>query len=236
MRRVTSIVLIVVGIGFAIWAVGGRYVVLPGFLESLEAGTGSASTVPDDVETWRVLRFLLWAFSFKIGILLITLAALLRSGISRKRFIVYAAAGLVYLSVAYMPLAAPGIVFGIGGTIMLALIILTILRTPGDRPAGGPTAMQRELRLAGYFFFATAAHMLCGFFGTRIFGLEPEKMIAYGLQEDAMTFAVHILIELVAGWLLLFLSHQLGARRTAPRTHPAASTSRGELVDAAEGT
>ncbi|HSN42904.1 MAG TPA: hypothetical protein VLR88_02470 [Propionibacteriaceae bacterium] len=208
-RRRASIILIVLGMGFVLWAVGGRYVVLPGFLESLEAGTGSPSTVPDDVDTWRVARFLLWAYSFKIGILLITLAALLRSRVPRKRFALYVAAGLVYLSVAYVPLAAPGIVFGIGGTVMLVLIILTILRASGDRPTNGPTALGRELHLAAYFFFATAAHMLCGLFGTRTFGLEPEKMIAYGLQADATSFALHVLAELTVGWFLLFLGHHV---------------------------
>jgi len=58
---------------------------------------------------------------------------------------------MVYLSVAYLPLVGPGIVFGIGGIIMLALIILTTLPSSGDRSADGPTAMQRELRLVGYF-------------------------------------------------------------------------------------
>lgn len=223
MRRAVSIVLIVLGVGFAAWAVFGRYLVLPGFLESLQTGTGSANTIPDDVETWRVLRFLLWAFSFKIGILLIVLAALLRSNVSRRRFAIYSAAGVLYLAIAYAPLAAPGIVFGIGGTLMLVLIILTILRAPGERGTGEPTPLQRELRLSAYFFFATAAHMLCGLFGDRVFALEPRKMIAYGLEADAMTFALHIMIELVAGWLLLFASHQIGARRAARVRYPVAA-------------
>ena len=149
------------------------------------------------------------------------MAALLRSGVSRRHLTIYLAAGLVYLATAYAPLAAPGIVFGIGGTLMLALIILTILRAPGDDAVAGPTPLQRELRLAAYFLFATAAHMLCGLFGTRVFALEPEKMIAYGLQEDAQSFALHVLLELTVAWSLLFLSHQLGARPGAPEpAHP----------------
>ncbi|HMR48414.1 MAG TPA: hypothetical protein PKE40_03540 [Arachnia sp.] len=211
MRRIGSMLLIVLGIGFVAWSVGGRYVVLPGFLESLESGTGAAGTVPDDVEAWRIVRFLLWAYSFKIGILLVTLAMLLRLGISRKRFATYSVIGLIYLSVAYAPMSAPGVVFGIVGTIMAVFIVLAIMGVPKARSAGSPFVSQRELQLGAYFFFATAAHMLCGFFGTRIFALEPERMIAYELQEDAMTFAVHILIELTVGWILLFLSHRVGA-------------------------
>lgn len=210
MRRIGGGLLIILGIGFVAWSIGGRYVVLPGFLESLESGAGSAGTVPEDVETWRVVRFLLWAYSFKIGLLLITLAMLLRLGVSRKRFASYAVMGLFYLAVAYAPMAAPGIVFGIVGTIMAVFIVLLMMDVPSRRPAGSPFVSQRELQLGAYFFFATATHMLCGFFGTRIFALEPEKMIAYELQEDAMTFAVHILIELTAGWILLFLSHRVG--------------------------
>jgi hypothetical protein len=56
---------------------------------------------------------------------------------------------------------------------MLALIVLTILGASRDRAGDVPSALRRELRLAAYFFFATAAHMLCGLLGTRIFALEP---------------------------------------------------------------
>lgn len=211
-RRIAAVSLIAVGAAFLLWAIFGRYLVLPGFLESLATGEGSTTAAPPGVEAWRVARFLIWAFSFKIGVLLITLAAFLRAGVTQKRFLVYIAVGLVYLSIAYMPLAAPGIVFGIGGVAMTVLIVWTLLRASIGE-AAAPSPLQRELRLWAYFFFATAAYMLCGIFGTRIFALQPEKMIEYGLQEDAMTFALHVLIELIVAWALLLTASD--RRRTA---------------------
>jgi hypothetical protein len=40
----------------------------------------------------------------------------------------------------------------------------------------------------------------------KTFALSPEKMIRYGLQAEAASFAFHLLIELVLGWLFIALS------------------------------
>jgi hypothetical protein len=64
-----------------------------------------------------------------------------------------------------------------------------------------------DLRFAGYFFFAMATYTLCGLLGVRGSALDPEKMIEYGLQADATSFAAHALIELVLGWLFVLLSY-----------------------------
>jgi len=60
--------------------------------------------------------------------------------------------------------------------------------------------------MAGYFFFAMATYTLCPLLGVKAFALTPEKMIEYRLQQEAASFAFHILIELVLGWLLTSLS------------------------------
>ena len=60
--------------------------------------------------------------------------------------------------------------------------------------------------MAGYFFFAMATYTLCPFMGVKTFALAPEKMIQYGLQHEAGSFAFHILTELVLGWLFVALS------------------------------
>ena len=63
-----------------------------------------------------------------------------------------------------------------------------------------------DYRLTGYFFFAMATYTLCPLLGVKTFVLAPEKMIQYGLQHEAASFAFHILIELVLGWLFTALS------------------------------
>jgi len=63
-----------------------------------------------------------------------------------------------------------------------------------------------DYRMAGYFFFAMATYTLCPLMGVKTFALAPEKMIQYGLQLEAASFAFHLLIELVLGWLFTSLS------------------------------
>ena len=66
MQKKIGIVLLVLGLLFLLNAIFGRYLVLPGYFQSLEAGV-SASQIPEDVPIEKVLRYLLWAFSFKLG-------------------------------------------------------------------------------------------------------------------------------------------------------------------------
>ena len=51
-----------------------------------------------------------------------------------------------------------------------------------------------------------ATYTLCPLLGVKAFALYPEKMIEFGLQAEAGSFAFHILIELVLGWLFIVLS------------------------------
>ena len=60
--------------------------------------------------------------------------------------------------------------------------------------------------MAGYFFFGMATYTLCPLLGVKAFALSPEKMIQYGLQGEAASFAFHLLIELVLGWIFIALS------------------------------
>lgn len=53
----------------------------------------------------------------------------------------------------------------------------------------------------------TATCNLCPFMGVRIFGHYPEKMIRYGLQSEAASFASRLMIELFLGWIFIFLSY-----------------------------
>lgn len=206
MTKRLGTILIVVACLFFCYAIFGRYIVLPGYIESLEAGQGNVSTAVQNVESWKVARYLLWAYSFKLGVFFLIVGALLKTSIKPARFWLFTITGFIYVAFAYIPLpAAESIVFGIAGVFMTVLIVLMILSKAreGDQL---PTAFldSSDYRRAGYFFFAMATYTVCSFMGIRIFALQPEKMIQYGLQADAASFALHLLVELVLGWVFSF--------------------------------
>ena len=58
----------------------------------------------------------------------------------------------------------------------------------------------------GFFFLIMAAYNLCPFCGVKCFALYPEKMIEYKLQNEAASFANHIMLELVLGFSFILLS------------------------------
>ena len=207
MRKKLGITFIRLGIAFLLWAVFGRYVVLPGYMESLASGAGQAGSIPDDVEPWKIARYLIWAFSFKLGIYFIALGSLMRTKMSGKKLGLLALGGLTYISLAYMPIPGPSWLFGLAGVVMTVFIVLIILHLSKERDKETKNSISAtDLRFIGYFFFAMATYTLCGLLGVRTSALEPEKMIEYGLQADAVSFAAHALIELVLGWFFILLS------------------------------
>ena len=99
-------------------------------------------------------------------------------------------------------------VFGIAGGIMTLFMIYIFLRWANERNSlqdGQKTTS--DYRMAGYFFFGMATYTLCPLLGVKAFALSPEKMILYGLQAEANSFAFHLLIELMLGWAFLVLSY-----------------------------
>ncbi|MCB0006667.1 MAG: hypothetical protein KDE04_09440, partial [Anaerolineales bacterium] len=68
MKRVISRIFLVLGVLFLLNAIFGRYLVLPGYLDSLAAGQATLGEVSQTVSGWKVARYLLWAYSFKLGI------------------------------------------------------------------------------------------------------------------------------------------------------------------------
>lgn len=208
MNKKLGIFIISLGLLFLIIAIFGRYIVLPGYLAGLEQGEASLDRASQTVSAWIIIRYLLWAYSFKLGIYLIFLGAALRTKISSTRKWWIAIGGLVYIAFGYIPLPSPSsIIFGIAGGLMTLFMIFIILNWANIRdqlPEQMRTAS--DYRLAGYFFFAMATYTLCPLLGIKTFALAPEKMIQYGLQQEAASFAFHVLIELVLGWLFIALS------------------------------
>jgi hypothetical protein len=209
MRKIVSNIILVIGVAFIINAIFGRYLVLPGYLASLENGSSSSGAVAANVGAWPIIRYLLWAYSFKMGIFLITIGALVKTQMKKGRLAFFIVGGLIYIGVAYVTIPGPfSLLFGIGGGIMTVLVILLILRLATERENSNEnTETAVDFKIIGYFFFAMATYNLCPLLGVKCFALEPEKMIAYGLQSQAASFASHVLIELVLGWIFIFLSH-----------------------------
>lgn len=216
MKKKLGIAFIIIGIGFVLYAIFGRYLVLPGYIQSLENGASATGGIPAGVSGWKIARYLLWAYAFKLGIYFIAVGAFVRTAVGKGRLAVYAAAGLIYIGFAYMPLPGPKLLFGIGGAVMTIAIILLILHLAGLRGKNyKESATGLDLRIFGYFFFAMASYNLCPLLGVKCFALSPELMIKYNLQADAASFASHVLIELVLGWCLVLASYLWDKRKNA---------------------
>jgi hypothetical protein len=207
-NKKASIILIGLGVLFLLNAIFGRYLVLPGYLAGLEAGGNTLEGASQVASPWKIVRYLLWAYSFKLGIYFIILGAIARTDMSSGRKWLIGIVGFVYIGVAYMPLPEPtSIVFGVTGGIMTLLMITIFLRWANERvQLDEHQKMASDYRMAGYFFFGMATYTLCPLLGVKAFALSPEKMIEYGLQTEAASFAFHLLIELVLGWIFIALS------------------------------
>ena len=210
MNKTAGNILIALGILFLINAIFGRYIVLPGYLAGLDQGTSTLQGAARTVSAWKVIRYLLWGYSFKLGIYLLILGGMFRTEMAASRKWIIAIVGFIYIGFAYMPLPTPGsIVFGIAGGIMTLLMVFIFLRWVSERGRlEGKDNMASDYRMAGYFFFGMATYTLCPLLGVKAFALSPEKMIQYGLQAEAGSLAFHLLIELVLGWLFIALSYR----------------------------
>jgi hypothetical protein len=208
MNKKLSTILLIVGILFLLNAIFGRYIVLPGYLAGLEAGGNTLEGASQVASPWKIIRYLLWAYSFKLGIYFIILGAIFRTDMSSRRKWLVGVGGFVYIGFAYMPLPEPtSIVFGIAGGIMTVLMIFIFLRWANERNRLlEDQRIASDYRMIGYFFFGMASYTLCPLLGVKAFALEPEKMIQYGLQSEAASFAFHLLIEMVLGWVFIALS------------------------------
>lgn len=224
-RQSASLILTIAGGLFLVNAVFGRFLVVPGYIESLESGQGMGDAA-EAVGVWKVVRYLLWAYSFKLGIYLVVLGAALRTAMARRTLWALTAGGFVYVGFAYMPLpAAPSLIYGLAGgsiTVMVLAIVYRWARARDQLAARMRTSA--DLRMVGYFFFAMATYTLCPLMGVRAFALQPERMIEYGLQADAASFSFHLLIELVLGWAFILMSSRPRVTQPIEEVEPPAAS------------
>jgi hypothetical protein len=155
--------------------------------------------------------WLLWTYSFRPGMLLAVIAGGLYSGIGKGGLWLLGGGGLVYLATCYLPFVdySPRY-YGVLGTAILVLFVFLVWDwARGRAPLRGPARLAGDLRMAGLFFLVMATWSLCGIFGIVTYALQPEVMLARGLQPAAVMLTTHVMAELTLGWFLLFL----GSRR-----------------------
>ena len=93
MNKKASTILFGLGIFFLLNAIFGRYIVLPGYLTGLESGGGTLEGASKVASPWKIIRYLLWAYSFKFGIYFIILGAIGRTTMSSARKWIFAIGG-----------------------------------------------------------------------------------------------------------------------------------------------
>ena len=102
-----GVIFVSLGFLFLLNAIFGRYIVLPGYLASLEQGQSTIASASQAIPVWKIIRYLLWAYSFKLGIYFIVLGATLYTRMSLTRRWSIAIGGFVYIAFAYIPLPSP---------------------------------------------------------------------------------------------------------------------------------
>ncbi len=208
MKKRVSTIFTALGILFLLNAILGRYIVLPGYLAGLEQGAATLEGASQAATVWEIARYLLWAYSFKLGMYFVILGAIFRTEMSPRRKRMIVGGGFVYIAFAYIPLPNPAsVVFGLAGGLMTVLMVFVFwLWAKGRAHLESAQKTVSDYRMTGYFFFGMATYTLCPLLGVKTFALSPEKMIRYGLQREAATFAFHLLIELLLGWIFIALS------------------------------
>lgn len=155
-----------------------------------------------------LLVFLLWTYSFRVGMLLAVVGGALYAGIPKRGLWLLSGGGVLYLASAYMPFVgySPRY-YGLLGTAILMLFVALVWEWTRRRPTlAEPARTASDLRMVGYYFLVMATWSLCGIFGIVIYALQPQVMLDRGLQPTAQMLTSHVMAELALGWLFVFLS------------------------------
>ena len=198
MKNKLGIFFCIIGVLCIVNTIFGRYIVLPGYFETLDAGGG----IPENVPVIKIIRYLVWAFSFKLGIYFFVIGVLLKHNKTRREILIFSGVGFVYIAFAYMPIPLKSsLFFGIGGSVVTIAALILFWIMAGTKQKGNKRHTIFEY--VGLFFIVMGIYNLCPLMGVRCFALYPEKMIQYHLQDDAFSFANHIMIEFALGFIAL---------------------------------
>jgi hypothetical protein len=199
MKKNIWAVFCVLGWLFILNAVFGRYIVLPGYFESLN---NAGNNIPENVPIYKIIRYLVWAFSFKLGVYFFVIGVLLKKRMENKNIILFSIIGLLYIGFAYMEIPIKSsLFFGIFGGIITILSFILFWILPKEN-----ISKNNINEYIGYFFIINGIYNLCPLMGVKCFALYPEKMIEYNLQDTAFSFADHIMIEFALGFIFLIIS------------------------------
>lgn len=154
-----------------------------------------------------LIAYLIFAYAFKLGVVLLLMGGALKTKMKPSGIWLFAIGGVVYLALSYIPIGYSPLFFGVQGIAILLLFLLIVRLWMKKRPQLDEQAKSAgDYRIVGYFFFIVATWNLCGIFGLAAFALKPEIMIEHGLQPNAITMTSHVMIELLLGWLFVFLA------------------------------
>ena len=154
-----------------------------------------------------LIAYLIFAYAFKLGVVLLLIGGALKTKMKPRGVWLFSIGGVVYLALSYIPIGYSPLFFGVQGIAILMLFLLIVLLWMKKRPELDELAKTAgDYRIVGYFFFIVATWNLCGIFGLAAFALKPEMMIEHGLQPNAITMTSHVIIELLLGWLFVFLA------------------------------
>ena len=154
-----------------------------------------------------LITYIIWGYSFKLGMLLALIGGALHAGMKLRGVWLFIIGGTLYLLLCYVPIGYHPLFFGIQGTIALLLFLFIIWYWMKMRPKLNSAAKTAsDFRMIGYYFLIVATWNLCGIFGIAAYALKPEIMIKHGLQSNAITLTSHVMIELLLGWIFIFLS------------------------------
>ncbi len=207
-KRRIAIVIAVVGVSFLFFYLVVRLM----FMVELDAAIEQANVhnIGEILANLSpaVVLWLLWAYSFRIGMLLVIFAGGLYSGMGKGGLSLLGAGGGAYLVTCYLPFVEYSArYYGILGTGILILFLSLVWDWAHRRSrlANSPK-IASDLRMAGHFFLVMATWSLCGIFGIVTYALQPEIMLARGLQPAAVLLTSHVMAELTLGWFFLFLA------------------------------
>ncbi len=207
-RRRIGIAVGLVGAGFLVFYLLVRLV----FMVELDTAVEQANVhnVGDILANLSpaVVVWLLWAYSFRVGMLLAIIAGGLYSGMGKSGLSLLGAGGVAYLVTCYLPFVEYSArYYGILGTGILVLFLFLVWDWARRRLGLGRSAkIASDLRMTGHFFLVMATWSLCGIFGIVTYALQPEIMLARGLQPAAVMLTSHVMAELTLGWFFLFLA------------------------------
>lgn len=175
--------------------------------ELTQAGIHSIKDIIVNLSVYLVI-YLLWVYSFKLGMLMVVISAALKAGMGKPELWILVFGGAIYLITCYLPFIGYSPPFyGILGTTILVLFVLIAWHWMKRRPSLTRSAqIGSDLRMIGYYFLVVATWDLCGIFGIVTYALKPEIMIERGLQSTAIMLTSHVMIELSLGWVFIFLS------------------------------